>query len=251
MLRFLTAGESHGPEISAILEGMPAGVPVAGEWIDRDLARRQRGYGSGGRMKIERDHARLTGGVVAGRTTGAPIAISVQNLDYAKWRDRDIEPMTIPRPGHADLAGATKYDLDDLRMVGERASARETAMRVAAGSLARQLLAQFDIVVGSYVTEIGGELADLPDIPYMERFARARATGFRFVEYLFPYEYAVSALAYALQQNGLTQVLFNLPAGNWSMGERGIAAHPDRIGEFRDGVARAIEIARALNVPGA
>ena len=105
MLRFLTAGESHGPSLTAILEGMPAGLPLSSEHIDRELARRQQGYGSGGRMKIERDHARITSGVMAGKTTGGPIAFSVENLDYARWRDQDIEPMTIPRPGHADLTG--------------------------------------------------------------------------------------------------------------------------------------------------
>ena len=99
MLRFLTAGESHGPVLTAILEGMPAGLPLSSEQIDVDLARRQQGYGSGGRMKIERDHARITSGVMAGQTTGGPISFVVENLDYAKWKDRDIEPMTIPTAG--------------------------------------------------------------------------------------------------------------------------------------------------------
>ncbi|MDL1897481.1 chorismate synthase, partial [Anaerolineae bacterium CFX7] len=140
---------------------------------------RQTGYGAGARMKIERDTAQITGGVVNGKTIGAPVGMLVENLDYKNWQGKTVPPQTIPRPGHADLAGAAKYDLSDLRMVGERASARETAMRVAAGSLARQLLAQFNIIVGSYVTEIGGEIADLPDIPYTERFARAEASDVR------------------------------------------------------------------------
>ena len=108
MLRFITAGESHGPSLTAILDGMPAGVPLSSEFVDRDLVRRQQGYGSGGRMKIERDHARMTGGVMAGYTTGAPISFIVENLDHIKWRDRAIEAMTIPRPGHADVTGAVK-----------------------------------------------------------------------------------------------------------------------------------------------
>jgi chorismate synthase len=155
MLRFLTAGESHGPSLTAILEGMPAGLPLSGEHIDRELARRQQGYGSGGRMKIERDHARITSGVMAGRTTGGPIAFTVENLDYAKWRDQDIEPMTIPRPGHADLTGAVKYGYRELRLSLERASARETTMRVAVGAACRRLLSEFGITVGGYVVSLG------------------------------------------------------------------------------------------------
>jgi chorismate synthase len=155
MLRFLTAGESHGPSLTAILEGMPAGLPLSGEQIDRELARRQQGYGSGGRMKIERDHARITSGVMAGKTTGGPIAFTVKNLDYAKWRDQDIEPMTIPRPGHADLTGAVKYGYRELRLSLERASARETTMRVAVGAACRRLLSEFGITVGGYVVSLG------------------------------------------------------------------------------------------------
>jgi chorismate synthase len=179
MLRFLTAGESHGPALSCIVEGLPAGLPISIDAINNDLRRRQTGYGAGGRMKIEQDRVQITGGIVNGKTIGAPVGMLVENLDWKNWKDKVTPPQTIPRPGHADLAGATKYDLDDLRMVGERASARETTMRVAAGALARQLLAQFNILVGSYVTEIGGEIADLPDIPYPERFARADASDVR------------------------------------------------------------------------
>lgn len=179
MLRFLTSGESHGPALSCIVEGLPAGLPVSIEEINRDLLRRQTGYGAGARMKIERDTAQITGGVVDGVTIGGPVGMVVENLDWKNWKDKVTPPQTIPRPGHADLAGATKYDLQDLRMVGERASARETTMRVAAGSLARQLLAQFNIIVGSYVAEIGGEIAELTDIPYTERFVRAEASDVR------------------------------------------------------------------------
>ncbi len=155
MLRFLTAGESHGPSLTAILEGMPAGLPLDGAYIDRDLARRQQGYGSGGRMKIERDHARITSGIMAGKTTGGPIAFTVENLDFAKWRDRDVEPMTIPRPGHADLTGAVKYGYRELRLSLERASARETTMRVAVGAACRRLLSEFGVTVGGYVVSLG------------------------------------------------------------------------------------------------
>lgn len=179
MLRFLTAGESHGPALVGIVEGLPAGLPISIEAIDRDLARRQTGYGAGARMKIENDRVEILGGTVNGLTIGAPVALRIENLDYKNWQDRPVPVQTIPRPGHADLAGAQKYDLDNLRLVAERASARETAMRVAAGALARQLLAHFDIVVGSYVTEIGGAIADLPDMPYLERFAKAEDSDVR------------------------------------------------------------------------
>jgi chorismate synthase len=174
MLRFLTAGESHGPCLTAILEGMPAGLPLADDDVNRDLARRQKGYGSGGRMDIERDAVAFLGGVMDGQTTGGPIALRIDNRDWANWRDRDITPMTVPRPGHADLTGALKYGYRDLRLALERASARETAARVAVGAICRRLLAEFAITVGSYVVEIGGVVAELPDdLPYPERFARA------------------------------------------------------------------------------
>lgn len=183
MLRFLTAGESHGPALTAILEGMPAGLPLSSAQIDRDLARRQQGYGSGGRMKIERDHARITAGVMAGQTTGGPIALTVENLDYAKWKDRAVEPMTIPRPGHADLTGAVKYGYRELRLALERASARETTMRVAVGAVCRALLAEFGIVVGGYVVSIGDiglrtTSADSIE-SYSQRFALAEASDVR------------------------------------------------------------------------
>lgn len=155
MLRFLTAGESHGPSLTAILEGLPAGLPLSAEPINRELARRQAGYGSGGRMKIERDTVVISAGVMNGHTTGAPVALTVHNLDYEKWRDRDVEAMTIPRPGHADLTAAAKYGYRELRLSLERASARETTMRVAVGAVCRRLLAQFGITVGGYVISVG------------------------------------------------------------------------------------------------
>lgn len=180
LLRFLTAGESHGPVLTAILEGMVAGLPVTAETLNRDLARRQVAYGAGGRMKIERDAARITAGVMGGVTTGAPIALEVPNLDYKSWAERDVPPLTIPRPGHADLTGAIKYGYRDLRPALERASARETTMRVAVGALCRAYLAQFGIVVGGYVTSIGAVEAAIPDdLPYAERFALAEASDVR------------------------------------------------------------------------
>lgn len=180
MLRFLTAGESHGPGLSLIVEGLPAGLSLAESDLDGDLARRQKGFGSGGRMRIEKDRAEITGGVLNGRTTGAPIAMQIENKDWDNWRSKEIAPMTIPRPGHADLTGAIKYGYGDLRLALERASARETAARVAAGALCQRLLAAFDILVGSYVVQIGSIVATVPpDLSYAERFAQAEETDVR------------------------------------------------------------------------
>jgi chorismate synthase len=179
MLRFLTAGESHGPSLTAILDGVPAGLPLTPDNINKELARRQKGYGSGGRMKIENDTVQILGGVMAGETTGAPIAMLVENADHIKWKGKAIEPMTAPRPGHADLTGAVKYGYRDLRPALERASARETTMRVAAGAVCKHFLAQFNILVGGYVTSIGGVQADFGDMPYEERFQRAEESDVR------------------------------------------------------------------------
>jgi chorismate synthase len=166
VLQLETAGESHGECLVATLTGLPAGVPVSAAAVDRDLWRRQQGYGRGGRMKIEKDHAEIVAGVRHSITIGAPIAILIRNRDWANWTEslpvEDFEgaaekrkPVTRPRPGHADLAGALKYDLRDARYVLERASARETAARVAAGALAKALLSQFGIEVLSHVVAVG------------------------------------------------------------------------------------------------
>ena len=180
MLRFLTAGESHGPQLTAVLEGMPAGLQLDIDEINVQMARRQKGYGSGGRMKIEKDAVQITAGVMNGRTTGAPIAMNMTNLDYVKWKDRDITPITTPRPGHADLTGAIKYGYGELRLTLERSSARETAARVAVGAICKQYLAHFGIVIGSYVTSIADVEADIPtDMPYTERFTAAEANDIR------------------------------------------------------------------------
>jgi chorismate synthase len=179
-LRILTAGESHGPLLTTILEGLPAGIPLTPEIINLDLARRQAGYGSGGRMQIERDEVRITGGVMGGVTTGGPISLIVENRDFKNWRDKDITAMSTPRPGHADLTGAIKYGYRDLRISLERASARETTMRVAAGAVCRQYLAQFGIQIGGYVTQIGNVHASLDaNQPYPERFEQGEASDVR------------------------------------------------------------------------
>ncbi len=182
-LRFLTAGESHGPCLLAIVEGLPAGLAVDEQAINNELRRRQGGYGRGGRMKIERDRVELLGGVIAGHTTGAPVAMRIQNRDWANWQERwatgDLPPLTIPRPGHADYAGMIKYRLNDARPILERASARETAARVAVGALAKQLLAVFGVAVGSYVSEIGGVVAGISDLTPSELWARAEKSDVR------------------------------------------------------------------------
>jgi chorismate synthase len=178
-LRFLTAGESHGPSLTAILDGIPAGLSLTPDIINKELARRQQGYGSGGRMKIEKDTVQILGGVMGGETTGAPIALLVQNNDHDKWKGKAVEPMTAPRPGHADLTGAVKYGYKDLRPSLERASARETTMRVAAGAVCKHFLAKFGIVVGGYVSSIGEVQTDFGDMPYEERFVRAEESDVR------------------------------------------------------------------------
>jgi chorismate synthase len=178
-LRFMTAGESHGPALTAILEGLPAGLPLTEETIDNELARRQRGYGAGPRMKIEQDTARIIGGVMEGLTTGAPLALLIKNKDYDKWQGRSIEPFTTPRPGHTDLTGAIKYGYHDLRPALERASARETAARVAVGAVCKLFLAQFGVQVGGYVSAIGLIQADLADVPLKERVALAEQSEVR------------------------------------------------------------------------
>jgi chorismate synthase len=179
MLRFLTAGESHGQCLTAILEGVPAGLPLTAAAINADLARRQRGHGRGGRMRIECDEVQITAGVRGGRTLGSPVALLIQNRDWVNWgRAMAVEappavaPVTTPRPGHADLAGALKYGHRDIRNVLERASARETAARVAVGAVARRLLAELGARVVGHVTAIGPVEA-APWRGSLDRLARA------------------------------------------------------------------------------
>jgi chorismate synthase len=166
-LRFVTAGESHGPGLTAIVEGLPAGLELDREALDRDMARRQLGHGRGGRMKIESDAVEIRSGVRHGHTLGSPISILVANRDYANWEERmnpwpvdaDVEEVHLPRPGHADLPGLQKFGYSDVRNVLERASARETAARVAAGSVARAFLAAVGVSVHSHVIRIGSVTA--------------------------------------------------------------------------------------------
>jgi len=162
-MRYLTAGESHGPSLTAIIEGMPSGLTISKTEIDSELARRQQGYGRGGRMKIERDKVDFLSGVRFGQTLGSPITMRIQNKDWDNWQDRMAafgpptgDPITQPRPGPADLVGTLAYRRSDVRDILERASARETAARVAVGALAKQLLGAFDIKITGHVVDIGG-----------------------------------------------------------------------------------------------
>src|SRR6266516_3726939 len=177
--RFTTAGESHGPGLVAIVEGLPAGLELDRDRLDRELARRQLGHGRGGRMKIESDAVEVRAGVRHGRTLGSPVAVLVANRDYANWEERmnpwpvdaEVEEVHTPRPGHADLAGLLKYGHSDVRNVLERASARETAARVAAGAIAKELLRAFGVSVHSHVLRIGAVAAPERDDLVPEDFA--------------------------------------------------------------------------------
>ncbi|HEL1933928.1 TPA: chorismate synthase [Streptococcus suis] len=173
-MRYLTAGESHGPRLTAIIEGVPADLPLTAEDINEELKRRQGGYGRGSRMQIETDRVEITAGVRHGKTTGAPITLNVTNKDHQKWLDimavEDIEEklkskrrIKHPRPGHADLVGGMKYRFDDLRNSLERSSARETTMRVAVGAVAKRILAELDIEIANHVVVFGGKEIDVPD----------------------------------------------------------------------------------------
>ncbi|MDO8473350.1 MAG: chorismate synthase [Dehalococcoidia bacterium] len=172
MFRFLTAGESHGKGLTAIIEGMVAGLPLVEADINRDLERRQRGHGRGGRMKIESDRAEITSGVRHGKTLGSPISLLIENRDWKNWQDSmsvsaveaEQERVTRLRPGHADLAGVLKYGFDDVRNVLERSSARETAARVAVGAVARKFLGEFGVTVRSHTVAIGGKRANVSDV---------------------------------------------------------------------------------------
>ena len=177
MLRFTTAGESHGKALVAIVEGLPAGLPVSAEWVDRELLRRMQGYGRGARMKIERDRIEWISGIRAGETLGSPVAMLIPNRDWANWEDVMAHEaaestgelrrrrVTRPRPGHADLAGLLKYDRLDGRDILERASARETTARVAAGALAKRLLDEFAVEIGSHVVSLGGIQVARTELP--------------------------------------------------------------------------------------
>jgi chorismate synthase len=177
-LRFTTAGESHGPGLTAVVEGLPAGLSLAPEDIDRDLARRQLGHGRGGRMKIEKDRAEVTSGVRHGRTLGSPVSLRVVNRDFANWEERmnpwpveaAVDEVHLPRPGHADLAGVQKFGFSDVRNVLERASARETAARVACGALAKVYLRAVGVEVRSHVIQIGSVRGPDPESLELDDF---------------------------------------------------------------------------------
>ena len=173
-MRYLTAGESHGPRLTAIIEGVPAGLPLTADYINAELKRRQGGYGRGARMKIESDKVEITSGVRHGRTMGGPITLNVTNLDHQKWLDimnvadvedkkKELRKITKPRPGHADLVGGMKYRFDDLRTSLERSSARETTMRVAVGAVAKRLLEEIGVEVASHVVTFGGIDIEIPE----------------------------------------------------------------------------------------
>jgi chorismate synthase len=188
MLRYLTAGESHGELLMGIIEGMPSGLLIRLTDIDRDLARRQAGYGRGGRMRIEKDTVRIYTGVRWGRTIGSPIGLMIRNRDWENWRDKmspdpmflnTAETVTRPRPGHADLPGLLKYGTTDIRNILERSSARETAMRVAVGAVAKRLLEGFGIEVMSHVISIGGVFAKVPHVSPQEIKKHAEASELR------------------------------------------------------------------------
>lgn len=191
MLRYFTAGESHGPCLTAIVEGFPAGFAIDIAQINRDLFRRQQGYGRGGRMKIEKDEVQIRSGVRWGESLGSPITLVIENKDWRNWEkrmspfaeDKDEKiAVTRPRPGHADLVGVLKYNHRDVRNVLERASARETAARVAVGSLAKSLIAPFGIRVMGYVAEIGGIVANHSEMSAEEVFAKAEASAVRMAD---------------------------------------------------------------------
>ena len=173
-MRYLTAGESHGPRLTAIIEGVPAGLPLTTDYINLELKRRQGGYGRGARMKIESDKVEITSGVRHGRTMGGPITLNVTNLDHQKWLDimdvadvndkkKELRKITKPRPGHADLVGGMKYRFDDLRNSLERSSARETTMRVAIGAVAKRLLEEIGVEVASHIVSFGGIDVEIPE----------------------------------------------------------------------------------------
>lgn len=194
MMRYITAGESHGPELTAIIEGLPAGLPLTAADINHELARRQTGYGRGGRMLIEKDQVRITSGIRHGKTLGSPVTLVVENKDWKNWtkvmaieevpeKDRKLRRVARPRPGHADLVGGMKYRHQDLRNVLERSSARETTMRVAIGAIAKKILKELGIEVAGHVTMLGGIKAAIPDgLTVQEIAERSEASEVRVLD---------------------------------------------------------------------
>lgn len=228
-MRYITAGESHGPQLTAIIEGLPAGLPLTAEDIDIELARRQTGYGRGGRMKIEKDRVQILSGVRHGKTIGAPVTLVVENRDWKNWTtimsaadvpatEKDVRKVTRPRPGHADLVGGMKYHHRDLRNVLERSSARETTMRVAVGAVAKKLLSELGVIVAGHVTILGGIKAEIPDgLSIQEIKERSEASEVRVVDQSVEEE--IKALIDATKKKGDTiggvveVIIGGVPAG--------------------------------------
>ncbi len=189
VLRFLTSGESHGRGLTAILEGIPANLPITSDYVNRELRRRQGGYGRGGRMKIEKDRVEFLSGVRFGKTLGSPITLWIENRDWENWKEKmapegepgqSVVPFKRPRPGHADLSGGIKYNQRDLRNILERASARETAARVAVGAVCKRFLEEFNIKIGSYVVSIGRLSPPINEEDLVKRHLLAEDSQLRF-----------------------------------------------------------------------
>lgn len=228
-MRYLTAGESHGPELTAIIEGLPAGLPLSAADINHELARRQTGYGRGGRMLIEKDQVRITSGVRHGKTLGSPVTLVVENKDWKNWtkvmsieevpvKDQALRQVVRPRPGHADLVGGMKYHHKDLRNVLERSSARETTMRVAIGAVAKKLLEELNIEVAGHVTMLGGIKAAIPEKLTVKEIAeKAEASEVRVIDPAV--EESIKQLIDQTKKNGDTiggiveVVIGGIPAG--------------------------------------
>ena len=177
MIKYLTAGESHGPELTGIIEGIPAGFEIRKDQIDKILTKRQLKTGAGGRMNVEKDEVLITAGIVNGLTTGGPIAITIRNKDWENWKDKDIDPYLVPRPGHADFAGTVKYNHSDIRHVLERASARETAMRTALGSICLLILRDLEINLFGYVASIGSKSCGDLDFSDLEKLRNVQESS--------------------------------------------------------------------------
>ncbi len=257
--RYTTAGESHGPELVAIAEGVPTGLRLGTDDINVDLARRQLGHGRGGRMKIETDSARIVSGVRLGTTLGTPIALRIANADWKNWREamaadapasgQKEAPLTVPRPGHADLTGMQKFGLGDVRSVLERASARETAARVAVGAIARRLLAEFGVAVASHVTQIGAVADKRGAIPALGELQKVDSSPVRCLD-----EKASAAMVTAIdgaRRNGeslggvFEVIAFGLPPGLGSY-----ASGPERLGGRIGGALMSIPAIKGAEIGG-
>ncbi|WP_165006874.1 MULTISPECIES: chorismate synthase [unclassified Enterococcus] len=228
-MRFLTAGESHGPELTAIIEGLPAGLSLSAEEINLELAKRQIGYGRGGRMKIEKDQIRITSGVRHGYTLGSPVTLIIENRDWKNWqtvmspqrtdkKNETLRQVTRPRPGHADLVGGMKYGHDDLRNVLERSSARETAIRVAIGAISKKILKELDVTIVGHVLGLGGVNCQLPEeMPIRKIQEAADASDLRVADREIDREMKTridEAKAAGDTLGGIVEVLVaNVPAG--------------------------------------